>query len=67
MNWKIIGCGSAPTQEAIVDVLTMMKSEKYQLSSLVTHEYPIDRISDALVMGGNAREAQKVVINFETA
>src|SRR6267142_5122611 len=66
MNWKIIGCGSAPTQEAIVDVLAMMKSEKYQLSSLVTHEYPIDRISDALIMGGNAREAQKVVINFDT-
>jgi len=32
-----------------------------------SHEYSIDRIRDALTMGGNAREAQKVVINFETA
>jgi threonine dehydrogenase-like Zn-dependent dehydrogenase len=67
MNWKIMGCGSTSTQDAIVDVLAMMRSNKYQLSSLVTHEYPIEQINDALVMGANAQEAQKVVINFEAA
>lgn len=67
MNWKITGCGSIPIEEAFVDILAMMRSGKFDLSSLVTHEYPVDQISDALVMGGNAAEAQKVGISFEMA
>jgi Zn-dependent alcohol dehydrogenase len=42
----------------------MMKSGKYNLSSLVTHEYKVERINEALVMGGSANEAQKVCISF---
>ncbi|UVO52614.1 zinc-binding dehydrogenase [Sphingomonas sp. SUN039] len=64
MNWRITGCGSIPIQEAFVDILAMMRSGKYDVSSLVTHEYPVEQIADALVMGGNATEAQKVCIAF---
>jgi threonine dehydrogenase-like Zn-dependent dehydrogenase len=64
MNWNVTGCGSMSTGQAIVDVLDMMKSGKYALSSLVTHEYEVDQIAKALVMGGNAQEAQKVCISF---
>jgi threonine dehydrogenase-like Zn-dependent dehydrogenase len=65
MNWKVTGCGSIPIGETLVDILEMMKSGKYDLSSLVTHEYKVEQIADALVMGGNAKEAQKVCISFQ--
>ena len=42
----------------------MMLSGRYDLSSLVTHEYGVEQIAEALVMGGNAKEAQKVCIAF---
>lgn len=63
-NWKIMGCGNVSTEEAIVDILEMMRSARWDLAPLVTHEYPVDRIADALVMAGNASEAQKVCISF---
>jgi 2-desacetyl-2-hydroxyethyl bacteriochlorophyllide A dehydrogenase len=63
-NWHINGCGNLPIETAIDDILQMMKSGQYDLSSLVTHEYKVDRIGEALVMGGNAREAQKVCVSF---
>jgi threonine dehydrogenase-like Zn-dependent dehydrogenase len=63
-NWNIKGCGSIPIEVALVDILAMMRSGKNDLSALVTHEYNVEQISDALVMGANAREAQKVCISF---
>ncbi len=42
----------------------MMRSGRYDLASLVSHEFPVERISDALAMGANANEAQKVCISF---
>jgi Zn-dependent alcohol dehydrogenase len=42
----------------------MMKSGRLDLSALVTHEYGVEQIADALVMGANAGEAQKVCIAF---
>ena len=66
-NWHISGCGNLPIEVAIVDILEMMKSGRHDLSSLVTHEYKVEQIADALVMGGNAKEAQKVCISFQTA
>ena len=63
-NWHIHGCGNTPSEIASVDVLKLMQSGKYDLSSLVSHEFPIDQIVDALVRGGNSREAQKVCISY---
>jgi threonine dehydrogenase-like Zn-dependent dehydrogenase len=63
-NWHISGCGKLTIEEAMVDILAMMKSGRWNLSSLVTHEYKVDQIEEALVMGGNANEAQKVCISF---
>lgn len=63
-NWRIQGCGNTPSEVAAVDVLALMKSGRYDLSALVSHEFEIDRIVDALVMGGNSREAQKVCISY---
>jgi threonine dehydrogenase-like Zn-dependent dehydrogenase len=63
-NWHITGCGTIPIEVAMVDILEMMRSRRYDLASLVTHEYKIDQIADALVMGSVAKEAQKVCISF---
>lgn len=62
-NWHIHGCGNVPNEVICEDVLALMRSGRYDLSSLVTHEYPTDQICDALIMGRNAGEAQKVCIN----
>jgi 2-desacetyl-2-hydroxyethyl bacteriochlorophyllide A dehydrogenase len=63
-NWRIGGCGNIPIENAMVDILEMMKSGRYDLPSLVTHEFKVDQIADALAMGANAAEAQKVCISF---
>ena len=63
-NWKIIGCGNLPIEDAMPDILDVMRSQTYDLASLVTHEYKVDQIADALVMGSVAAEAQKVCISF---
>ena len=63
-NWHIGGCGGVAIEDAAVDILAMMRSGRHDLSSLVTHEYSVDDIEAALVMGANAKEAQKVCITF---
>lgn len=66
-NWHISGCGNTPIEEAIIEIQEMMKSGRFDLASLVTHEFPVDDIADALVMGGDAAKAQKVCISFMAA
>lgn len=63
-NWHINGCGTAPIETAMVDILEMMKSQRYDLSSLITHTFPVDQIADALVVGRDANQTQKVCIAF---
>ena len=63
-NWHITGCGTAPIEIAKVDILNMMKSNKYDLPSLVTHEYKVNQIEEALIVGGRVDETQKVCISF---
>lgn len=63
-NWKIGGCGNLPIEDAVPEIVAMMRSGRYDLASLVSHEFPVERISDALAMGANANEAQKVCISF---
>ena len=63
-NWHIHGCGDASTEELAVDILAMMRSGRFDLPSLVTHEFPIERITEALEQAGRPDEAQKVCITF---
>jgi 2-desacetyl-2-hydroxyethyl bacteriochlorophyllide A dehydrogenase len=63
-NWRIKGCGNIAIEEAVPLVLQMMKSGRFDLSPLVTHEYGVEQIAEALVMGASAGEAQKVCIAF---
>jgi len=63
-NWHIHGCGDGPTEAYWPDILAMMRSGRFDLPALVTHEFPIERIGDALDQAGRADEAQKVCIRF---
>jgi threonine dehydrogenase-like Zn-dependent dehydrogenase len=63
-NWTIKGCGSAAIEDAMVDILAMMRSQRYDLASLVTHEFKVDQIDEALLLGRRVDEAQKVCISF---
>lgn len=63
-NWKIRGCGRISMESGMQEVLKMMRSGKHDISQLVTHEFRIDDIEDALKMAGNAEIAQKVVISY---
>jgi threonine dehydrogenase-like Zn-dependent dehydrogenase len=46
------------------EILEMMRSGKYDLESLVTHEFPVDQINEAITLAANPNEAQKVCISF---
>jgi 2-desacetyl-2-hydroxyethyl bacteriochlorophyllide A dehydrogenase len=66
-NWQIMGCGNIGIEDALVDILAMMKSGQFDLTSLVTHEYEVDSIAEALAMGADASVAQKVCVSFPRA
>jgi 2-desacetyl-2-hydroxyethyl bacteriochlorophyllide A dehydrogenase len=63
-NWHIHGCGDGPTEDYHADILAMMRSGRFDLASLVTHEFPIERIAEALDQACKADEAQKVCVRF---
>lgn len=63
-NWHIHGCGDDATEVLLPEILTMMRSGKYDLPSLVTHEFAVDRIEDAIRLAANPHQAQKVCISF---
>ncbi len=63
-NWHIHGCGDGATEDFHSDIMMMMRSGRFDLSSLVTHEFNIEEIERALVQAGNPQEAQKVCVSF---
>jgi threonine dehydrogenase-like Zn-dependent dehydrogenase len=63
-NWHIHGCGDGATEDFLSDILAMMRSGRFDLPALVTHEFPIERITEALEQAGKADEAQKVCVSF---
>jgi 2-desacetyl-2-hydroxyethyl bacteriochlorophyllide A dehydrogenase len=63
-NWHIHGCGDGATEALLPEILEMMRSGKYDLSSLVTHEFPVEQINEALTLAGDPNAAQKVCISF---
>jgi len=61
-NQKICGCGGTSPGVLAKDILPMMKSGQFPLEILVTHEYPLERIDEAMRMASNSHEAQKVLL-----
>lgn len=63
-NLRIGGCGNIAIEDALPEILAMMKSGRFDIASLITHEYGVEQIADALVKGSMANEAQKVCVAF---
>jgi 2-desacetyl-2-hydroxyethyl bacteriochlorophyllide A dehydrogenase len=63
-NWRIGGCGDIAIEDAFPEVEAMMKSGRFDLDCLVTHEYGVEQIAEALERGGMADEAQKICVAF---
>jgi len=63
-NWRIGGCGDIAIEDAFPEVEAMMKSGRFDLDCLVTHEYGVEQIAEALEKGGMAGEAQKICVAF---
>lgn len=63
-NWHIHGCGEGANEDLLPDILAMMRSGKYDLPSLVTHEFPVERIEEAITLAAQPDRAQKVCIAF---
>lgn len=63
-NWKIGGCGDIPIEDAFPEIEAMMKSGRFDIGSLVTHEFGVEDVAEALKQGCKAEEAQKVCVSF---
>lgn len=50
--------------EDVRDVLKMMESEKWDIESIITHEYPWEQLPEAIEKAGNVNEALNVVIKY---
>jgi threonine dehydrogenase-like Zn-dependent dehydrogenase len=63
-NWHIHGCGDGATEELLPEIVAMMRVRRHELSQLVTHEFNVERINEALTVAANPNMAQKVCISF---
>jgi threonine dehydrogenase-like Zn-dependent dehydrogenase len=63
-NWHIHGNGDGDSETLLPEIVEMMRSGRYDLSMLVTHEFDIEKINEALTLASNPDQAQKVCITF---
>jgi threonine dehydrogenase-like Zn-dependent dehydrogenase len=63
-TWTITGAGRSTLEELAPDIIEMMQSGQYDVTTLISHEYKIDDIVDALKMARNSEEALKVAIKY---
>jgi threonine dehydrogenase-like Zn-dependent dehydrogenase len=54
-NWHISGSGSGTYEELAPEVLAMMQSGKFDLSPLVSHQFKLDDIIEAIKIAGNSQ------------
>ena len=60
---SIIGSGGYMPED-VQDVLSIMESGKWDIESIITHEYPFEKLEEAIQMAGNTDEALNVIIKY---
>lgn len=60
---SITGSGGY-TSEDVEDVLNIMKSGKWDIEKLITHEYPLDDLATAIEKASDVENALNVIIHF---
>lgn len=61
---EIIGSGGYMPED-VIDVMKIMKSGEYDIESLISHEFSLDCINEAIETAGKTNESLKVVIKYE--
>ena len=60
---RIQGSGGY-TPESIKTAMEIMQSGKFELAQLITQEYPLEKLEEAIVKGATTSESLKVVIKY---
>lgn len=60
---SIIGSGGYMPED-VKDVMSIMASKKYDIESIITHEFSIKNLPKALQQAGKKDEALNVIIDF---
>lgn len=50
--------------EDVVDVMDIMKSKKWNIESIITHEFSLDNIKKAIQTASDSQKSLNVVIKF---
>ena len=61
---SIIGSGGYMPED-VIEVMDIMKSGKWDIEKLITHEFPLDNIEQAIQTAGNTNTALNVIIKFD--
>lgn len=62
---SIIGSGGYMPED-VADVLSIMESRKWNIASIITHEFPITEIERAIQTAADTDHALNVIIGFDT-
>ena len=60
---SLIGSGGY-FPEDVREVIATMASQKYDISSIITHEFPQNEIANAIEMASDTNESLNVVISY---
>lgn len=60
----IIGSGGYMPED-VIDVMNIMKTGKWDIEKLITHEFPLTQIKEAIQTAGNTNIALNVTIKFD--
>jgi threonine dehydrogenase-like Zn-dependent dehydrogenase len=63
-NWLIQGCGYATLEDLFPEIIRMIQSGQYDISTMISHEYKLYDIEKALRMAANSTDALKVAIRY---
>lgn len=63
-QYAIIGSGGY-TPEDVADVMAIMESGQWNIQNIITHEYSLDELVEAIETAGKVNESLNVVIKFQ--
>lgn len=63
-QYEFIGSGGYMSED-VIDVMNIMASGQYDLEKVITHEYPLEELEEAIIMASKTNESLKVVIKHK--
>ena len=63
-QYELVGSGGYMPED-VRDVMEIMASGEYDIESLITHEFNLDNLEEAIITASKGNEALKVVIKHD--